>query len=623
MGPSFDPGRAPYRREVTFAAVKTPNGRSADAAQERSGLQSETANGGSGVVEGITVAGTWRTAVARLARLRPAWKGLVAYALYQMITFLVWAVPILPRFGTQHVIAGLQDARYFQWALSWTPWGLFHHVDPLHSSYVFAPNGVSLAWSTFVPGPALVMWPVSATFGPLVSLNLLKVMAPALASWAAYLACHRLTHRFWPSIVGGYLFGYSAYVLGNMGFLNLILVFPIPILLYLTIRDVEGSLGPVAFVAGSSAALVGLFSISTEVFATSAIFGGVAFLGAFVAAPDLRARLLQTGSRILLSGAIAALILMPYLWSAVANRPAVLHGNDLAAADVWSLIVPPRELLVGGTTFAPFLSRVVKFPVGSGLGYVGPAVFALLVGFAITERRRRGTWPLLAFVACVMILTLGKALHVGGESVAPLPGRVLASVPIVRLMVPSRLAVFSALAVGVIAALWLSRASGPWAWVRWVVALGAVVSLLPSTPNNPASQVVPAFLSSSELRAVIPQGENVYAIPFQKGDEMVWQATAQFWFALAEGYVGVLPDQLRTGEIARGLSVRRGRPQDPQEFARWMLEHGASAVILDDRAATKYGEMLQGAGYRSFYTGGGVSVWRMADTSSAPARGVG
>jgi hypothetical protein len=54
-----------------------------------------------------------------------------------------------------------------------------------------------------------------------------------------------------------------------------------------------------------------------------------------------------------------------------------------------------------------------------------------------------------------------------------------------------------------------------------------------------------------------------------------------------------------------------------------MLEHGASAVILDDRAATKYGEMLQGAGYRSFYKGGGVSVWRMADTSSAPARGVG
>ena len=252
MGSSFDPDRAPYRREVTFAAVKTPNGGSADAAQERSGLQSETANGGSGVVEGITVAGTWRTAVARLARLGPAWKGLVAYALYQMITFLVWAVPILPRFGTQHVVAGLQDARYFQWALSWTPWALFHHVDPLRSSYVFAPNGVSLAWSTFVPGPALVMWPVSATFGPLVSLNLLKVMAPALASWAAYLACHRLTHRFWPSIVGGYLFGYSAYVLGNMGFLNLILVFPIPILLYLTIRDVEGSLGPVAFVAGSN-----------------------------------------------------------------------------------------------------------------------------------------------------------------------------------------------------------------------------------------------------------------------------------------------------------------------------------------------------------------------------------
>ena len=61
-GPSFDAGRAPYRREVTFAAVKTPNGRSADAAQKMSTSKSETANRGSEVIERSTVAGTWRTA---------------------------------------------------------------------------------------------------------------------------------------------------------------------------------------------------------------------------------------------------------------------------------------------------------------------------------------------------------------------------------------------------------------------------------------------------------------------------------------------------------------------------------------------------------------------------------
>ena len=119
--------------------------------------------------------------------LRPAWKALGAYLIYQVLAFAIWVVPILPVFGREHIGTGLQDSRYYQWALEWTPWAISHGIDPLHAGYVFAPTGVSLSWSAFVPGPALLAWPVTALFGPLVSLNVLLAVAPALAAWGAYL----------------------------------------------------------------------------------------------------------------------------------------------------------------------------------------------------------------------------------------------------------------------------------------------------------------------------------------------------------------------------------------------------------------------------------------------------
>ena len=47
---------------------------------------------------------------------------------------------------------------------------------------------------------------------------------PALAAWTAFLLCRYLTRPLWPSLVGGYLFGFSSYVLGarrRRGDLNL------------------------------------------------------------------------------------------------------------------------------------------------------------------------------------------------------------------------------------------------------------------------------------------------------------------------------------------------------------------------------------------------------------------
>jgi hypothetical protein len=546
----------------------------------------------------------------RVRALRPAWKGLVAYLAYQAVAVWCWVVPILPSFGREHLGTDIQDGNFYQWALSWTPWALVHGQNPLHAGVVFAPTGVNLAWNAFIPGPALVTWPVTAVFGPLASLNLLLAVAPALAAWAAYLVCVRLTRSFWPSFAGGFLFGFSAYMATNMnGYPNLVLIFPVPLLVYLVIRRVEGSVGRVAFVAGSSATLVALFSISTEVFGTAAVLGSVAFAGALLAGTDLRRRLLETGALIVVSGAIAAIVLSPYVWAVVAHRPATpVRTPELARADPRAFIVPPPVTAIGEREV---VSPVTDSPRGNGERYLGIGVLVIVIGFAITEWRRKETWALIAFLLLITAFALGPTLVVGGRAIAWLPGRLLGDAPFLSSAAPPRLTAYSLLVVAVMASIWVARAHGRAAWIRWAIVAVAIVGTVPGSLARHDPQVDLELTTSPTVRDVIQPGEIVYAIPFVKGDEMRWQASSGFWFRLAEGDIGPVPEALDAGPIAHGLHVRTiSYLPTPPEFRAWLDEHEVTAVLMDDGAERRYGGLLQETGLVRVFEGGGATVWR-------------
>ena len=121
---------------------------------------------------------------ARLAGLRPAWKGLCAYLIYQAIACLIYLPPIGGAIESRYVGDGWADARLYQWALAWTPWALLHHESPLFAPNIFVPDGANLAWVTFVPSLGIVSYPLQRLAGSLVTLNLLMLAAPALAAWA-------------------------------------------------------------------------------------------------------------------------------------------------------------------------------------------------------------------------------------------------------------------------------------------------------------------------------------------------------------------------------------------------------------------------------------------------------
>ena len=547
-------------------------------------------------------------------QVRPVWLGLAAFFLFLVASFVVFGSPIVGGHQERYVGNGSAgDPIFDEWALGLTPWELAHGHVPLRTDRILAPEGADLTWVTSMPGPAFVMWPVTRAFGSLASYNILMILAPALAAWAAYLLCYRLTRRYAASLVGGAMFGFSAYMTGHMhGHLNLVLVFLIPLGVYLAVRHVEGSLGSWAFVGWLALVLVGLFTVFTELAATTVAFAAAAFFGAIRYGGDDRPRIKETARLSLLSGAIAAVILLPYLVAALLGADGSMNGPPPWggwSVDLLSLVIPRPGILIGGAAFSGLTSRFPATPTEDA-GYLGVCAIAILVWFAVTQGRRRETWLLLGFLALSFVLALGPMLHVAGLSIVPLPGMLLQHVPLLGAALPGRFFVFGALTFGVIVALWLAR-SPRRSWLRWGLAIVTLVMLVPDAlvSGGAEARTIPPFFTSGTYRSVLRQDEIVYPLSDAHEGELLWQLSAGYSFRLAMGYIGRVPrGNVVNDEMWAGME--RPTPSSGT-FLRWMDDHHVATVLLGNVARLRFEPMLRGAGFHLDYEGGGLSVWRL------------
>jgi hypothetical protein len=560
---------------------------------------------------------------ARARILRPWVQGLIAYLVYQAIAIVLWAIPILG--DPAHRILGIEvgDTRFYEWALRWTPWALEHGRNPIFSDRIFAPAGMDLARTTFIPGPALVMYPITRVFGPLVSYNILMALGPALAAWAAYLVCHRVTRTFWPSLLGGYLFGFSTYMVGQMHeHVNLVLIFPVPLAVYLVVRRVEGSIGIVAFVGYLALTLIGLCSIMPETFATATLFGFLAFACALAVAGRDRSRMFRVGLEVALAYGIAAVALLPYLVSFLHHVPGLsrLRPAETGSIDMLSPLLPRPGTVFGSAI--PLLRITDRFPL-AGLpaedaGYVGVALVLMVVLFVVSERKRRETWGLLGFVLFVTVLSFGSSLYLAGRRIGTGLGVMITHAPLLLNAGPPRFPAYSALALGVIAAIWLAHARPSFGWLRWAVVVLGAAALLPAIPQPPfyPTESLPPFITEGTFRYVLQPDEIVFPIVPMTGDELRWQQAADFSFRLPIAYIGAISARQRVYQYL--LAMRRKYMPSPSTFLKWLQGTGVTSVLLDDEARGRFEPLLRETGLEEVYTGGGVSVWRQPPGGSVP-----
>ena len=563
---------------------------------------------------------------------RSARQGLAAFGVYLGWSLLLYAVPVLSRFGHVFVGAGRGDAKFYAWCFVWWPHALGAGLNPFTPHVIWAPHGLDMAWATGLPGPALALAPVTLAFGPVVASNVAAVLGPPLAGWAGYLLCRRVADRFWPAIAGGWLIGFSTYMVSQMrGHLNLSLVFPVPLAAYLVVRHAQGELTDRRFTVLLALVLVAEFSISTEVFATMTVFGAGAIAGLWWRVPALRAQLRCTAIRIALGYAAAGAMLAPYLWYVLVGVPRgpirpTLSGR--VGEDLLTLVVPRETTLVGGSTFHS-LTRHIEPNLSEDGGYMGLALLAVLgLAWRRAQRSRDEVTRLIVmFGAGAELLALGPLLRVGGiDTHVPLPDIVLAHVPILQDALPQRFTLYPWIATGVVVARWLAAKTRtderPFSMdMRSFLAfIVTAATLLPNVfaPGLHGVASVPAYFADGLWRDTVAPGETVLILHSEKGQEMLWQASTWMGFSMAQGHSGPEPASFRGDPTWGAIRDDLPRELDPDAFLAWLHEHDVLTVIADPGSAARWSTELSLTLGDTPLQVGGVDVY--AVPAHAPGR---
>jgi hypothetical protein len=362
-------------------------------------------------------------AVARRNRI-------AALLIYFSFSALLFGHATAPDFNSIYLGYGI-DQSFFIWCLVWWPYAIAHRLNPFVTKLIFVPAGFNLTWSTSIPLISLLAYPLTVTIGPIAVFNLLCLVFLALSAWTAFLLCCSVTADFWPSILGGYIFGFSSYMLGHIfgGHLNLLAAFLIPLAVSLVLARLRDRIGQVAFTGALLLLVTAQFLIATEVLATMTVFGGLALAAAWMmGGRDLRRRFVRgLLAPIFFAHLCTALLVSPYLYYLfVGFRAIPIYSPSQHSTDLLNLIVPTRTIALGaGVTSFERVAACFTSNLSEQGGYVGLPLLAVALLF-VCERRRTFAVKLLALMlAIIAVAAMGPRLHIAGQSYFKLPWSLL------------------------------------------------------------------------------------------------------------------------------------------------------------------------------------------------------
>ena len=527
--------------------------------------------------------------------MRPiSWSTVGAFAAYACASCFYFGYPVVRHPGRDLIGTGV-DVDLFTWALGWWPHAILHWQNPIVTHAIWAPEGVNLAWTTSVPGLALLVAPVTLLAGPVVSYNLLAVALPALAAWTGFLLCRYVTHSFWPSLAGGYLFGFSSYELGQTeGHLHLTSIFLLPLVVLVLLRFLDGSLSRRRTVVwlGLLLALQLSFSFEITLMLTTAIVIG--FLVAFGTSPSIRPGLRRLP--FVLAGAylVAAAIDSPLLAYALLHLERHSINSPVQfPADLLNLVVPTRLTWISWSWTRSLSGRFGGNASENG-AYLGIPLIAILGWFFWEKRVQPAARFLFAMLILGVVAELGTALHIEGKSYASAPWGLVSSLPFYNNILPVRFSGFVALGAAVTAASWSASSRAP-RLVRAALPGAALIAIAPSLwlgvwhwhPRRVS------FFADGTYRICLQPNENVVMLPAPNwNDAMLWQAEAGYSYRMAEGYVSpALPPNVPDTPYALKL-LANNRGNDWRPLVKFAKATHATMLILEEGHGESWTTML-------------------------------
>jgi len=480
------------------------------------------------------------------------WKTTLVVALY-----LCGAVAVFHDIWFGHPAGEMQlgsDQYNFVWLFEWVPWALSHGHNPFFTDYLNYPYGVNLLTNAGVLGLGLLFSPITALFGPIASFNVAETVGVALSATAGYVFALRFTRWRPAAFAAGLLYGFSPYEMAqSSGHLNLSFI-ALPPLILLALHDVTVRQRSSPRRAGIILGLLVVvqFFISTELLFDTALVGAIAVIAAALFGyRTVRAKIANALVSATWALAVTGVLLAYPLWFTLAGPGHISGAIQLVPqayrADLFGLIVPDSRQLIT-TPHWTHIANLFASSITENGSYIGIPLLVVLVVTTLVLWRNAVVRVAAVSAFAALVFSLGSGLVVHTEPPAliggfPLPGRLLATLPLLKNAIPARFALFVVLFGALVLAivldrlyselhLWRPRAHWLGSATPLLLAAACFIPLIPAPFTGIGETGIPQFFTTSSVRQV-PGGSTAVIYPFPSDNvpnASLWQAVTDMRF---------------------------------------------------------------------------------------------
>ena len=583
-----------------------------------------------------------------------------ALVLYAVLAIVIFD-PLSPWTGDYLSRAGIGDPAQMVWFLAYTPHALVHGLNPFWTNLVNYPTGVNLADNTSVPLLGLLAWPITATLGPVSALNLLMRLGIFLSATSIFFVLHRWVPSRLACFIGGLLFGFGPYVIGQSisnTHINLLFVPLFPLLMLVTDEVVSRQ----RWSWKVSGVALGLIASAQMMIAPELLsdFGIVALVVVLQVAIRYRDRVLAHlayAVKAVLGSIIIFVLLCGFqIWTMLFGRGhlrgavyAVSHLQSFHNSFVETFLPTQQQILTTAR-----LSSALQLPtrdLNELGGYLSIPLVIVLILVVIFLWRRYLVAPLAAGTLVAFSLSMGSSFKSGSINVS-LPEKLFTVLPLLKSTVPDRFALFTLLGASTLFAIGIDHAlariksrasSAPWLQLAGTVAVVLVVlfAMAPRLPIKEQKLIWPTTIGG-DISTHVANGAVVLTYPYPMpplNQAMAWQAESHFSFHLLGGYATVpnpkgegqewpllqQPSEVQSylGRLELGHRSRFpkiAKPTEGTKLCDYVRNYGVTDIVIfqtgiNTPVAMHYLDQLP---HRVTFTAKGLTISHLLNAQSGP-----
>jgi hypothetical protein len=350
---------------------------------------------------------------------------------------------------------GLEDAYQNVWNLWWMQEALARPTNPLITDRIFYPEHPNLYYHTLSPINTLLAVPITALWGPIAGFNAVAFLSCVLGALGKWRLAYDRAHNHAAALLAGIVYAFSPFHMAALitdGQLQIVALHWLPFYILFLLRAAEQAGRRNVLLAGVFLVLNAWTDWYYTLFLLMCTAGYAAWrlLARDTDWPARRALV----ARLAGIGALFALGAAPLLIPMLIEATRATYMNVYPADDPERLVIDLLALVLPARLHPWWGAALYDWGVPTDVNrrfYLGAVALGLAVFGALRYSAAR-RWGMLALAAGV--LALGPTLRVNGQSTGvPLPYRLLANLPIIRLSrQPDRFDVLVTLALAMMVA---------------------------------------------------------------------------------------------------------------------------------------------------------------------------